>query len=98
MDSMAKRAGKANNKAAPNRDRARFEGKVAELKVELEKSCRNRPSPVCRHRAFQWRPKPRCEIRRRGRRQAFDNAGLALHQAHAMRGLYLPRRVSVAGV
>jgi hypothetical protein len=37
MGSMAKRAGKANNKAAPKRDRAWFEGKVAELKAELEK-------------------------------------------------------------
>jgi hypothetical protein len=34
---MAKRAGKAKKKAAPKKDRAWFEGKVAELKAEIEK-------------------------------------------------------------
>ena len=34
---MAKRAGKATKNAAPKKDRAWFEGKVAELKAELEK-------------------------------------------------------------
>jgi hypothetical protein len=34
---MAKRGGKVKTKAAPKRDRAWFERKVAELKTELEK-------------------------------------------------------------
>jgi hypothetical protein len=34
---MAKRFGKAKKRAAPKRDRAWFEGKVAKLKAELEK-------------------------------------------------------------
>jgi hypothetical protein len=34
---MKKRTGKAKTKAAPKKDRAWFERKVAELKAELEK-------------------------------------------------------------
>ena len=34
---MTKRTGKAKKKAAPKKDRAWFERKVAELKTELEK-------------------------------------------------------------
>jgi hypothetical protein len=36
-DNMTKRTGKAKKKAAPKKDRAWFERKVAELKAELEK-------------------------------------------------------------
>jgi hypothetical protein len=48
---MVKRAGKASKKAGPKRDRAWFEGRVAELKAELEKLPADRQTQLRRELA-----------------------------------------------
>jgi hypothetical protein len=45
---VTRRRGKAKNKAAPKKDRAWFERKVAELKVELDKLPPDRQQQVKR--------------------------------------------------